>query len=84
MPTISEDRQDRTIEFNTKLGENLKYWRIQAGVTQAWLAELADMSSSQLARIEAGERSVTLKQALVICHLLGIEVVDLITNEEEE
>jgi transcriptional regulator with XRE-family HTH domain len=84
MPTIDDHRQTRTLEFNLKLGENLRYWRTNAGVTQSWLAELADMSSSQLARVEAGERSITLKQAIVICQLLEIAVEDLTDTDIEE
>lgn len=44
---------------NPYLGENLEYFRRKRGYTQVELAELADVSSTFLSRVERGEKSVS-------------------------
>lgn len=83
MPTVAEDRQQRIQEFNLRVGRNVRGWREHQGMAQGWLAELADMSQSQLSRIEAGERSITFKQALLIKAILEVAYEDLIATDIE-
>lgn len=73
-PLIDDDRRSRATVFNMDVGENVRAWREYRLITQKELADEADMSASQLARVEAGERSLTLRQALKLCELLEINI----------
>lgn len=61
-------------EFDWTVGVNIRYWREKKEFSQVEVAESANISDSQLSRIEAGERSVTLQQATRIAKTLGIRL----------
>lgn len=52
-------------------------------MSQTWVAELADMSTSQLSRLEAGERTMTLQQGLTLCRVLQISIAELTGNPHD-
>lgn len=74
MPVLDRSRKLRIAQFDSIVGFNVRRWREGQRISQAKLAAEADMSQSQLARIEQGERSLSLKQALVICDSLDIDI----------
>jgi DNA-binding XRE family transcriptional regulator len=58
-------------------GDNLRRARERAGLTQTRLAELAGVGRSDLHKIEAGRRNITLGMASRLATALGIDVRDL-------
>lgn len=74
MPARSEHAIKTARTFDWKVGVNLRYWREHREISQAELAEVANMSDSQICRVEAGERSLTLQQAIAICRTLDIRL----------
>lgn len=65
------------MNFLGKLGQNLKRIREAQNLTQAELAEQADVSISTIARIELGEGFLTFKTIQKIATGLKIEVEEL-------
>jgi transcriptional regulator with XRE-family HTH domain len=54
------------------LGEHVSTWRKLRGLTQAQLADRANVSRDTLRRLEAGEGSVSVENLLLILRALGI------------
>lgn len=78
------DAMDKMLSQHRK--QSLSELRIVKGLSQRQLAELANMSISQIQRLEYGERSVenvTLKTAINLANALGVEVNELITAEND-
>ena len=78
MPALVEKRKKRSRRFDYMVGTNIRYLRIEHLITQHDLARAADISNSQLSRIENGERALSLQQALAISDALGEPVDRLI------
>jgi transcriptional regulator with XRE-family HTH domain len=55
------------------LAENLKTWRKLRGLTQAQLADRADISRGVVQRIEAADGGVSVENLLRILRALGIQ-----------
>ncbi len=77
MPALDKARRKRNNSFNDIIGYTIREWREEQEISQTELARLADMSQAQLCRVEAGERSLTLRQAVSICDALDIPIEDL-------
>jgi len=54
------------------LGEHISTWRKLRGLTQAQLADRANISRDTLQRLEAGEGTVSVENLLLILRALGI------------
>lgn len=63
-------------ELYRTLGSNIKYYRKQAHMTQAQLAEAAQISISYLSKIEAAkcDKSLSISVLNQISHILNIEI----------
>lgn len=61
-----------------KLGDKIRKFRKQKGLTQEKLAELAKIDYSYLNLIEAGKRNPTIKRISKIARVLGLPLKDLI------
>jgi transcriptional regulator with XRE-family HTH domain len=61
-------------------GKRVKEWRKHRDLTQAKLAELADLSTTGVACIERGERQPMLLTALRIAQAFGVPLSDLIVG----
>jgi transcriptional regulator with XRE-family HTH domain len=61
-------------EFNWIVGVNIRHFREERDVLQKDLAKAAGMDQSVLNRVEAGERSLKLREALCIAKHLRISV----------
>ena len=52
--------KDSEKEFNSKVGQKIKFWREQKLLTQSELADKLGVSRSSLAYIETGKSNITL------------------------
>src|SRR5579871_1596325 len=55
-----------------QLAEHLLTWRKLRGMTQAQLADRANISRDTLARLERGEASISVENLLLVLRALGI------------
>jgi transcriptional regulator with XRE-family HTH domain len=55
-----------------ELAEHLVTWRKLRGMTQAQLADRANLSRDTLARLEGGEASISVENLLLVLRALGI------------
>ncbi len=62
------------MNFLEKLGQNIKRIRQQNNITQAHLAEMADISVSTVARLEIGQGFSTFKTVEKIANALNVEI----------
>jgi transcriptional regulator with XRE-family HTH domain len=68
---------------DVQFGRRLRYMREQAGLTQRQLADLmraagCKMHQTTVAKIEAGERAVSLSEAAEFAEQLGIDLTQMI------
>jgi len=71
MPPLLDERVKAQREFDYVVGSNIRTLRIQNEIKQLVLARAAGMSTSQLSRVENGQRSLTFRQAVSIAKQLG-------------
>lgn len=57
-----------------KLGLRIREERLKNNLTQAGLAELADISDTYVGQIERGERSLTLDTLVRVCNQLNVTI----------
>jgi transcriptional regulator with XRE-family HTH domain len=72
MPILDDERLARNREFDWIIGTNMRVLRLERGIEQQRLAELADMDPTQLNRVEAGLRSLKFRESLAICTALNV------------
>ena len=65
-----------------KMGSRLKAYRKKCGLTQAQIAEAADLSLRAYSKIELGQSEMRILTALQICNALQITPNDLLWEEE--
>jgi transcriptional regulator with XRE-family HTH domain len=70
-------KSERHPEYLKKFGENLKKVREKKNLSQEALASDADLSSSQISRIERGIISTSLSQIVSIAKALDIKPREL-------
>lgn len=66
MPTLDIDRAERQLHFDNKVGTNIRVIRMRLDMTLETLAEQSDLPISMLSRIERGQRTLPLRNALLI------------------
>ena len=66
-----------------KIGQNLSAIRLRHGLTQAELAEAADVTTSHIGHVENGSRGISLELVLKICRTLRATPNDLLAGEYE-
>ncbi len=66
------------------LGETLRTLRRERGFTQEQLAELADLHSTYIAKIEAGQRLPSLETLASLANALQIPMSMIISRVEDE
>lgn len=69
-------------ELRLQLGERVKYFRQLSRLTQAQLAEKADLSVNYVSEIETGMASPTLKTLLKLAQALNVEIEELFNFEK--
>ena len=63
------------------LGQNIKTYRRQRGLSQNELAELLDFSREHLACVETGKEYISLRKLFELADILKIPVKDLFNFE---
>ncbi len=66
----------------TEIGNNLLKYRKSKGLTQAEVAEMADISDRTYANIERGEGNMRMDTMLNICKVLKITPNDIFIDEK--
>ncbi len=75
-------------EINKKLGNRIKYLRMQRGFSQEKLAEAIDIATTSLSYVETGRGFMTLKTLEKLAKVLDVELYEVFqfsaiqTNEE--
>ena len=69
-------------EFLTGFGLQLKLYRLKAGLTQADLGEMVDISEHRLSEIERGKCNLTLKTVYKIANALHTETFKFFKFDE--
>jgi transcriptional regulator with XRE-family HTH domain len=62
------------------LGDTIRRYRCQAGLSQEKLAEKADLHPVYVGKIERGEQWISLHALLRVAKALGVRVRDLVRN----
>ena len=62
------------------IGESLKRYRKETGLTQKELADKLNSSQNTISQYESGKRTPTVKKLLAISILLGCSVDELMTG----
>ena len=55
------------------LGENIKKYRLEKGLTQEKLAEMVDLSREYIIRVEMGHKRISLKKLFEIADALNVD-----------
>lgn len=63
-------------------GSNVRRYRMEAGISQEKLAELADLHRTYISDIERFQRSISLDNIQKISEALGVEPYKLLMGEE--
>lgn len=61
------------------VGKALKYYRINADMTQVQVAELSDVNDKYYGNIERNESSPTLNRLEQICNAIGVSLYQIVT-----
>ena len=71
-------------DIKKKIEVRISQLRMKAGMTQAKLAEKADLSVDSISRIERGDRAPSLESLEKISEALGIEPAELLNFKGKE
>jgi XRE family transcriptional regulator, regulator of sulfur utilization len=69
-----------TIKAHKQIGENVRKFRKQRGMTQEKLAEKANLHPVYVSQVERADRAITIDALLRITKALGIKLRDVIGN----
>jgi transcriptional regulator with XRE-family HTH domain len=67
----------RSLRVDTKVGPNLKRWRVAKGMSQGYLGNLIGVSFQQIQKYENGKNSIPTARLRSICRSLTITPDDL-------
>ena len=71
-------------EIMKLVGENLRHYRLESGLTQEELAERAGISTSFCANLERGKKGMSLLVLRELAHSLNISVDYLLSDDREK
>jgi transcriptional regulator with XRE-family HTH domain len=77
MATKSKQQRDPRREVLRKLGERVRSFRHERGLTQSALAESLDLSVAYVSLIERGGRNPPYTTVVAIAHALGVSPSDI-------
>ena len=77
MPTKSKQQRDPRREVLRKLGENVRAYRHERGLTQEALAESLELSVAYVSLIERGGRNPPYTTVVAIAKALGVSTGDI-------
>lgn len=64
-----------------KMNDRLKYYRIQNNLTQAYVADILNISRRTMISIEQGKSKLTPEQLTILADLYGVSVESIIKGE---
>lgn len=67
-------------EVKSKFGARLRQHRLEAGLSQEKLADMASLHRTYIGGIERGERNVSLLNIVKIANALGVKPTDLLAG----
>jgi transcriptional regulator with XRE-family HTH domain len=65
-----------------QLGENLREFRLKAGLSQEELADIATLHRTYIGSVERGERNISLENIVQLARALKISPADLLKGIE--
>jgi len=68
-------------EILVKFGHKVRDLRIQQGLSQEQLADLADVHRTYIGMIERAEKNITLINIQKIASALGVGIIDLLKDD---
>ena len=68
--------------IKTQLGENVKKFRLMAGLSQEGLADIASLHRTYIGSVERGERNISLENIVQLSHSLNVSPADLLKGIE--
>lgn len=75
---VTEEQRRAAEQVRINLGRKLRSLREQRGMSQAKLAQMADMVQPMVNRFETGERKITVDHAMKLAPLLGVMPAELL------
>lgn len=72
------------MDAKVMLGQNIKRYRLFAGMNQDGLAEKAGMSSQAISKIERGVENVALDNLIAIAKAMDITLEELVCQDQEK
>ena len=73
-PGHGAEEQPYRVYTAASVGPAIRHYRLEAGLTQAELAELVGVSPSYLSRLETGEGTEELRRVVRILRQLGVRM----------
>ncbi len=70
--------------MKTDIGERIRQQRVLKGFSQEYMANELEISTSAYSNIETGKTDITVKRAIEIAVILGINVVALIADTPQK
>lgn len=64
-------------EINKKLGNRIKYLRLQRGLSQEKLSEAIDIATTSLSYVETGRGFMTLATLEKLANVLGVDLYEI-------
>ncbi len=65
------------------IGKRLKQARLEKNITQEHIAEILDVSSTYISRIETGSTKINLKRIYEICNILEADEAKIISGTSD-
>jgi transcriptional regulator with XRE-family HTH domain len=65
------------MDVKKKFGEKVRELRMNKGISQEKLAELADLHRTYITSVELGKRNVSIENIYKLAHALGCNVTEL-------
>lgn len=79
-----QNGERKRMNINYIIAENVRLYRKKGKMTQAQLAERAELSTDSVKRVEKGKITVSLESFLRLAEALGVPVAYLISEKIEE
>src|SRR5919109_3207592 len=79
---LSETQQEAA--YLAQLGERVRAWRTQHGMTRKNLAAASGVSERYLAQLEAGEGNISVLLLRKVARAMGVTVEQLVREEQSE
>jgi transcriptional regulator with XRE-family HTH domain len=78
---VPDSEDARSTQFYRLVGAKVRSARIEAGLSQATLAEQVGLTRSSMANLEAARQRTSLYHFVLISRALGVEVSSLLPND---